>query len=113
MATITWPFRVDGCSAGNETRRSGLGLCRLSLRLLLRLLCLPLARFGQARVGGYAGILLAEILQHVLGDSHAEGAVGGLHFHVDLGHLCGEFLSEGRAVKLQEALDFVLREMLI
>src|SRR6267143_1205595 len=73
----------------------------------------PLARFGQARVGGHAGILFAEILQHVLGDSRAEGAVGGLHFRVDLGHLRGEFLAEWRAIKLQEALDFVLREMLI
>src|SRR6266446_5664246 len=96
-----------------ETRWSALGLCRLCLRLLLRLFYLARARFGEARAGGHAGILLAEVLQHVLGDSHTEGAVGGLHFEVDLGHLRGEFLAEGRAVKLQKSLDFVLREMLI
>jgi hypothetical protein len=98
---------------GNETRRSALGLCRLCLRLLLCLFYLPLARFSQARVSGDSGILFAEVLQHVLGDSHTEGTVGGLHFRIDLGHLRGELLAEGRAVELQEALDFVLREMLI
>src|SRR6266436_8669298 len=96
-----------------ETRWSALGLCRLCLRLLLCLFYLAWARFDQARVGGHAGILLAEVLQHVLGDSHTEGAGGGLHLDVNLGHLRGEFLAKGRAVKLQEALDFVLRKMLI
>ncbi len=54
-----------------------------------------------------------EILQHFLRNTSAECPVRRLHFTVDFGHFRGELLPERRTVKLQETLDFVLREVLI
>jgi hypothetical protein len=93
-----------------ETRRYALGL---RWALLLGLFYLALARLCQVRVRGHGRIFLAEIFQDVLGDAGAEGAIGRLHLAIDFGHFRGELLTERRAIELEQALDVILREVLV
>src|SRR6266852_7473640 len=93
-------------------RRDGLAL-GLCLGQLLRRLGLAYPRLCETRVSCDAGVLLAEVLKHILRDTRAEGAVGCLRFHIDLRHFRGELLAERGAIELQEPLNFVVAEMLV
>ena len=58
-----------------------------------------------------AGIFGFYFLESFLGGFAGDIAALRLNFMADLGHFRGDFLSEGRTIELQEALDFVVGEM--
>ena len=58
-------------------------------------------------------ILLFHFRQRFLGSFGARCTGRCLSFTTDLGHLGGDFLSQGRAVKLQQPFDFLIREVLV
>ncbi len=58
-------------------------------------------------------ILLLQFRQRILSGLGVRQTDRRLRFTADLGHLRGDLLSEGRTVKLQQPLDFVIREVLV
>ena len=84
------------------------------MRLLLVALQAALAEsrtLAQTSRLSEAGIFGFYFLESFLGGFAGDIAALRLNFMADLGHFRGDFLSEGRTIELQEALDFVVGEM--
>src|ERR1700688_2888056 len=90
----------------------GLLLGRLCLPLLLSPALLPAALTRTiAKTCGLSNfwILLLHFRECFFGGFAAGCADGGLSFTADLGHLRSDFLSQWRAVELQQPFNFVFR----
>src|SRR5207237_6176174 len=102
----------DVCSSDLLLRGLLLGLLSLSSQLSTALLPAALTIPEPCRLT-HLRILLLQFRQRIFGGFGARSAGGRLDFAADLGHLRGDFLPQGRAVKLQQPFDFVIREVLV